>query len=277
MCKIKDFIMLLFLLWCSISDLRTKKIPTVLLIIMSLTVIMIRLIFIRQEIAGMAGGALMGAIFWLISKYTNQAIGYGDSWLLGNMGIYLGGISMLEVATTAFFLTGLVSLAGIVIKQWKKNVTVPFAPFLTAAYLGVIDHAVKKNQNGSFTIEASFVVPIILMVFMASVYIIFYFHDKNILSGAAYETAVVGSERKSYKKEELEAYFRRRIKGKLIVFSNVKENIEVEREKITVTCSAKKRRMKIKVSASVKQTEPETYIRNVRKIKKIEEKIGDTK
>ena len=54
------------------------------------------------------------------------------------MGIYLGGISMLEVATTAFFLTGLVSLAGIVIKQWKKNVTVPFAPFLTAAYLGVI-------------------------------------------------------------------------------------------------------------------------------------------
>lgn len=135
----------------------------------------------------------------------------------------------------------------------------------------------KKNQNGSFTIEASFVVPIILMVFMASVYIIFYFHDKNILSGAAYETAVVGSERKSYKKEELKAYFRRRIKGKLIVFSNVKENIEVEREKITVTCSAKKRRMKIKVSASVKQTEPETYIRNVRKIKKIEEKIGDTK
>ena len=118
----------------------------------------------------------------------------------------------------------------------------------------------KKNQNGSFTIEASFVVPIILMVFMASVYIIFYFHDKNILSGAAYETAVVGSERKSYKKEELEAYFRRRKKGKLIV--------EVEKEEITVTCSAKKRRMKINVSASVKQTEPETYIRNVRKIKK---------
>ena len=54
------------------------------------------------------------------------------------MGIYLGGISMLEVATTAFFLTGLVSLAGIVIKQWKKNVTGPFVPFLTAAYLGVI-------------------------------------------------------------------------------------------------------------------------------------------
>lgn len=61
----------------------------------------------------MAGGALMGAIFWLISKYTNQAIGYGDSWLLGNMGIYLGGISMLEVATTAFFLQDLSHLQAL--------------------------------------------------------------------------------------------------------------------------------------------------------------------
>ena len=113
MCKIEDFIMLLFLLWCSISDLRTKKIPTVLLIIMSLTVIMIRLIFIRQEIAGMAGGALMGAIFWLISKYTNQAIGYGDSWLLGNMGIYLGGISMLELRQLHFFLQDLSHLQAL--------------------------------------------------------------------------------------------------------------------------------------------------------------------
>lgn len=32
----------------------------------------------------------------------------------------------------------------------------------------------KKKQNGSFTIEASFVVPIILMVFMASVCISYF-------------------------------------------------------------------------------------------------------
>ena len=65
----------------------------------------------------------------------------------------------------------------------------------------------KKKQNGSFTIEASFVVPIILMVFMASVYIIFYFHDKNILSGAVYETAVVGSGRKGYEKRGVRSIF----------------------------------------------------------------------
>ena len=51
----------------------------------------------------------------------------------------------------------------------------------------------KKRLSGSFTIEASFVVPIVLLVFMVGIYFIFYFHDKNILMGAVYETAVVGS------------------------------------------------------------------------------------
>ena len=115
------------------------------------------------------------------------------------------------------------------------------------------------------------------MVFMASVYIIFYFHDKNILSGAVYETAVVGSGRKGYEKEELEAYFRRRIKGKLIIFSNIKEKIQLEKEQIMVTCSAERKMMTVEICASVDRTDPETYIRRIRKIKKLEEEIGDTK
>lgn len=137
----------------------------------------------------------------------------------------------------------------------------------------------RKSQNGSFTIEASLVLPIVLMVFMASVYIIFYFHDKNILSGAVYETAVVGSGRNGYEKVKLEAYFRKRIKGKLILFSNinVKEKIQLGKEKITVTCNAKRKMMEIAVCASVERTKPETYIRKIRKMKNIKEQIGDPK
>ena len=90
-----------------------------------------------------------------------------------------------------------------------------------------------------------------------------------------YETAVVGSGRKGYEKEELEAYFRRRIKGKLIIFSNIKEKIQLEKEQIMVTCSAERKMMTVEICASVDRTDPETYIR--RKIKKLEEEIGDTK
>ena len=43
------------------------------------------------------GGVLIGIVFWLISKYSNETIGYGDSWIISLMGIYLGGICMLDI------------------------------------------------------------------------------------------------------------------------------------------------------------------------------------
>ena len=134
MCKVGDFIVLLFLLLCSISDLRTRKISTMLLVIMSLFMVLLSLFFKRQGGGEIVGGVLIGIVFWLISKYSNETIGYGDSI----MGIYLGGICMLEIVVTAFFLTGFVSLMGIVFKKWKNSVTLPFIPFLTVSYLGVL-------------------------------------------------------------------------------------------------------------------------------------------
>lgn len=133
----------------------------------------------------------------------------------------------------------------------------------------------KNEQNGSFTIEAAVIVPIILLIFAVLIQILFYYHDKNILAGAAYETAVVGSERRGYQKEELEAYFQRRIRGKLILFSDVRQQVEITKEKVTIRCLAKKKRMQIKSEASSKKTEPEPYIRDIRKIQKTGERLGE--
>ena len=51
----------------------------------------------------------------------------------------------------------------------------------------------KHALNGSFTVEMSLLMPIILFLVMGCVLACFYYHDKNIIAGAAYETAVVGS------------------------------------------------------------------------------------
>ena len=47
--------------------------------------------------------------------------------------------------------------------------------------------------QASMTVEMSFLMPMILFLIMGCILAVFYYHDKNILSGAAYETAVVGS------------------------------------------------------------------------------------
>ena len=44
-----------------------------------------------------------------------------------------------------------------------------------------------------YIVEMSFLTPIIMLLVMSSIYAFFYYHDKNIIAGAAYETAIVGS------------------------------------------------------------------------------------
>lgn len=130
----------------------------------------------------------------------------------------------------------------------------------------------KRYQKGSFTIEASLIVPMILMVVVVILHILFYYHDKNILEGAAYETAVVGSGRIEYEEEELCRYFRERVRGKLVLFAMLQEEIEVKKEEVFVTCTARRKTMKVTVRASARRTEPEKFIRKIRKI----EKLGET-
>ena len=47
--------------------------------------------------------------------------------------------------------------------------------------------------KGSLTVEMSFLMPMILFLIMGCILAAFYYHDKLILTGAAYETAVAGS------------------------------------------------------------------------------------
>lgn len=71
------------------------------------------------------------------------------------------------------------------------------------------------NVRGSMTVEMSFLMPMILFLIMGCILAVFYYHDKNILSGAAYETAVVGStkarEKDGVEEGELEQLFRQRV------------------------------------------------------------------
>ena len=102
-----------------------------------------------------------------------------------------------------------------------------------------------KRAQGSMTVEMSFLMPMVLFLIMGCILAVFYYHDKNILSGAAYETAVAGStkarEKGGVTKEEL--------------------------EQIEVTAAASGKGMKVSVSKRAAVTDPEKYIRNMRRLK----------
>ena len=129
----------------------------------------------------------------------------------------------------------------------------------------------KNGLNGSFTVEMSFIMPVILMVIMGCIMIVFYFHDKIIIAGAAYETAVVGGtkarNREGVSEDELQRMFKERVGDKCILFPGAKASISVTDEEIRVEASASRRGMKVSVPRKAKVTQPEKYIRENRKWK----------
>ena len=130
----------------------------------------------------------------------------------------------------------------------------------------------KKKLNGSMTVEMSFLMPMVLLLVMQCILAAFYFHDKNIISGAAYETAVVGStkarEKDGARVGELETLFQERIEGKCILFSGADVSVGVSEEEITVTVHAARKGFRLSIVKKASLTDPEKQIRDIRRIKK---------
>lgn len=129
-----------------------------------------------------------------------------------------------------------------------------------------------------YTVEMSFLMPVVLLLIMGSIFGMFYYHDKNIISGAAYETAAVGGtkarEKSRAAKEdfqtlegELGALFKERVRGKCILFGRITVTVSVREDRIRVQGKASKRGMTVSVEKSMRITDPEKKIRDIRRLK----------
>lgn len=67
-------------------------------------------------------------------------------------------------------------------------------------------------------------------------------------------------------KGELEKLFRERVRGKFIFFSRSSVEIEISKEMVSVEARASKRRMRMSTRQKATITEPEQYIRELRKV-----------
>lgn len=123
----------------------------------------------------------------------------------------------------------------------------------------------RKEMKGTMTIEAAVIVPLILGMFLLLVWMLFYYHDKNVLSAIAHETVVMVCE-KDDTIEDVEAYFQKRVHGKLLLFRWADVDVAIEDEVVHLRGIARKNRMALEIEMKMKQTEPEKLIRNIRRI-----------
>ena len=130
-----------------------------------------------------------------------------------------------------------------------------------------------SELKGSFTIEMSFVMPVILMILISSVLAVFDYHDKNIVNGAAYEAAFVGAGKVTLDEEtnpdEIIALCQERLRGKCILFSGIDVDAQIEEDEVLVTAKARRKMFGIHIEKRAPVTEPEQRIRKIQNAKEV--------
>lgn len=119
--------------------------------------------------------------------------------------------------------------------------------------------------SGVITVELSYLIPMIFVIFVMVVYTTFYYHDKNILIGAASETAVVGAQMERKPGEsgqiDLAGFYQEKIQGKLILFSGAEASVSTSKKWVEVTAYANRGGMQLHIVQRAALQEPEAAIR----------------
>lgn len=118
----------------SATDLKCRKISGSILILGSILAAGYTVFAGRAHIRLAMGGLLIGLLFVLVSKVTREQLGYGDSWLLCILGIYLGTWNLLEVLFVAWMAAALAAIIVLAARRYKKGTVLPMVPFITAGY-----------------------------------------------------------------------------------------------------------------------------------------------
>ncbi len=135
MWTISKCVVMIILSALSLMDYKIRKVPRDVLISCMAGAVIYRLVFVRIDWRLSLAGALVGGIFVGISKLTKEAIGYGDSFAIVILGVYLGLWGLLEVLASAFLVLGILGIVTFVLRKQRGNWALPFFPFLTVGYL----------------------------------------------------------------------------------------------------------------------------------------------
>lgn len=142
-------------------------------------------------------------------------------------------------------------------------------------------HFVEKNSEeirvkGSATIELLYIMPVIFLVFIAAVYMSFFFHDKNILQGITYEALLIASsqyrEVDGIQKEEIALFLYEKGEEKMLFFPTPEIEIEIEEEEIWIRAISEKNGMKIEVEKYAPLLTVEDGIRSIHIIEGVVDK-----
>ena len=134
---------IIMLAFCSVQDIREKEISLWKLQIYGFLILGIFLsrFFIQKNslfslLERGIFGLIPGLLFLFLAKASKEAVGYGDGIILLFIGISIGFWQCLGVLFTALLGIFLAAAMILILAGRKKNVRIPFLPFLLTGMAG---------------------------------------------------------------------------------------------------------------------------------------------
>ncbi|MCI8860036.1 MAG: hypothetical protein HFI71_11100 [Lachnospiraceae bacterium] len=134
----QKIILLALLGWCSLEDVKQKKLTVMYILMFGVGGIFLHLMAPVCSIYSILWGMLLGLALILVSLVTRGSVGVGDGILLAVTGVYLGGSKNLELFMMGLLLAALWSLGLVVVKKKKGKEEIAFVPFLLISYFLMI-------------------------------------------------------------------------------------------------------------------------------------------
>lgn len=129
---------IIFLLVCTVLDVKTRKLPVWFMLLGSVAAVAFRAINLGEDTVTWVGGIIIGIFFLMLSKWTGEGLGYGDSWMILILGISLGLWDILLLLSIALISSGILAVMLLIRGKWSRKVSFPFIPFLMLGYVGVL-------------------------------------------------------------------------------------------------------------------------------------------
>lgn len=127
-------VVLIMLALETVSDIRTKTVSAVRMIIFVILAGVVNIVFYYQSVWSMLGGIAIGALLFLYALATSESIGYGDCLVFVCAGAFIGFSRNLQLL---FFSLVMAAVAGGIYALVRKKgikARVPFVPCILGTY-----------------------------------------------------------------------------------------------------------------------------------------------
>lgn len=126
---------MVFLVLCSIQDIREKRLSVKMLVVSGFLFSGMSLVFEEMPIERRLHSILPGMIAFLLAFLTKEQIGYGDAACLVVLGILVSADSLFGAVMIGLILLSICSMILLAGKRADRKTTLPFLPFLSAGML----------------------------------------------------------------------------------------------------------------------------------------------